>query len=237
MACKLSSGEPGHTDITEAAFHFKANFEFTLSHFNSAVRAARPPGEEKPFEIATMSEPQKEDKGAQHNNKDTDELGSILDQLLQEFASAVETRLQKEVVPGIRYDIAAYIEKMLPDLEDRILRCLEDRLGMFKGTHPIYATLCSVLARRLADTITDEVETRIYYRTKHQLLDEFEDTFYRRVKERFEAEASAAATHEPSPHDAAQLVEPDSGCGNQTRKRSQSPSPAAERQVKQERLE
>ncbi|TFK78230.1 hypothetical protein K466DRAFT_607184, partial [Polyporus arcularius HHB13444] len=145
----------------------------------------------------------------------------------------------KEIVPGIRYDIALYIEKILPDLEDRILRRLEDRLGMFKGTHPIYATLCSVLARRLADTITDEVETRIYYRTKHQLLDEFEDTFYHRVKERFEAEASAAAGHELPPHDSdgVQLVELEGGSGNQSRKRSQSPCPAAERQVKQERLE
>ncbi|TFK78537.1 hypothetical protein K466DRAFT_606894, partial [Polyporus arcularius HHB13444] len=162
--------------------------------------------------------------------------------LLQAFASAVETRLQKEIVPGIRYDIALYFDKILPDLEDRILRRLEDRLGMFKGTHPIYATLCSVLARRLADTITDEVETRIYYRTKHHLLDEFEDTFYRRVKERFEAEASAAAGHEmhelpPHDSDGVQLVEHEGGSGNESRKRSQSPSPAAERQVKQERLE
>ncbi len=71
MACRISSGDPDHTEYSDAALRFKTDFEFTLSHFNSAVRAARPPGEEKPFERAIMSEPEKDNKGAQDGNKDT----------------------------------------------------------------------------------------------------------------------------------------------------------------------
>ncbi len=112
---------------------------------------------------------------------------------MHHLAGAVEHRLQVEVIPGIRYDSVSFLEEVLPDVEDRILRRLEDRLGMYKGTHPIYATLCKVLARRLADTITRDVQEQVYLNIKHDLMAEFEDDLYARVKQRV---ASAAARRE-----------------------------------------
>lgn len=107
-----------------------------------------------------------------------------MDKLVRHLAGAVEHRLQVEIVPGIRYDTEAYLEEVLPDVEDRILRRLEDRLGMFKGTHPIYAMLCSVLARRLAATITEDVEDRVYRSIKRRLREDLKDDFYICAKER-----------------------------------------------------
>ncbi|TFK78726.1 tubulin-domain-containing protein [Polyporus arcularius HHB13444] len=99
-------------------------------------------------------------------------------------AGAVEPRIQVDIVPGIRCDSVSFLEEVLPDVEDRILRRLEDRLGMYKGTHPIYATLCTLLACRLADTITRDVQERVYLNIKHDLMAEFEHDPYAPVKQR-----------------------------------------------------
>ncbi|RDX43468.1 hypothetical protein OH76DRAFT_1487848 [Lentinus brumalis] len=166
MAAQLSSDDPGYQDYRDACARFKGTYEFALSRFGSVIRAARARDEDgdgmsmAPGEQEKPSEQEKEFQidGAQLE-KERDELDSLMDKL-------------------------AYLEEVLPDVEDRILRRLEDRLGMFKGTHPIYATLCSVLARRLAATITEDVEERVYRSIKRRLREDLQDDFYICVKER-----------------------------------------------------
>ncbi len=60
MACQLSSDDPRYQDYRDACATFKGTYEYTLSQFGSAIRAARARDEEADGGLLEPNEQEKE---------------------------------------------------------------------------------------------------------------------------------------------------------------------------------
>ncbi|RDX46347.1 hypothetical protein OH76DRAFT_1420249 [Lentinus brumalis] len=200
-----ATDRPTSLKYIKAAAEFKAftdeihaNFQRAIEHAQDRERNGGTMAleEDEDIEQVELKAPPKQSS----NHLDFCRLPETLEQRIMDLC---ESRLTRGIVPDLHRKFEAHFEEhVVPDLETRVLKRLEIRVGRYTANHPMLKTLCSTLRRKMTEQMAQDIELRIFPRLLEDLYGRLSDRFgitklledlYSRLLARFSNQASESS--------------------------------------------